>query len=119
MTLFYKMNECWGRKANVMKLQPVTVVVVLLTNPPKPPQKLHFSVSSQDEEARFVMRMEQLQLETCMQAIEAPSLIVMVLSAIVELCKEDDEENRNVGEPQDRRRTCLLNRAITQPMGRE
>ena len=52
MTIFYKMNEYWARKANVMKPQPVTVVVVPLTHPPKSPPKLHFSVSSQAQAKR-------------------------------------------------------------------
>ena len=43
---------------------------------------------AEEEEARFVERMENIQLELCKQAIVAPSLTAMVLSAVSEI-KED------------------------------
>ncbi|KAL7578557.1 hypothetical protein ACA910_011615 [Epithemia clementina (nom. ined.)] len=47
--------------------------------------------NAENEEARFVARMEQLQLETCKQAILAPSLTSMIISAVSDLSSQEEK----------------------------
>ena len=52
---------------------------------------------AEEAEAAFVSRMEVIQLDKCNQAIFAPSLTAMVLSAVVELQPEYDEGKKELG----------------------